>query len=82
VQAASVRVFEESLRELGHIDGRDVVLGYRWARGAMDRLPGLADELVRLPADEVRTRDQPEDGEGARLAIPQGVLLRADEVIQ
>ena len=39
------------LRELGYVEGRNIVLEPRWAEGRHDRLPDLARELVRLPVD-------------------------------
>src|SRR5258708_714297 len=38
----------QGLRESGHIEGRDVAVEYRWAENQYDRLPALAEELVRL----------------------------------
>jgi putative ABC transport system substrate-binding protein len=40
--------FERRLRDLGHIEGQNVVFEYRNAEGEVDRLPDLAAELVRL----------------------------------
>jgi putative ABC transport system substrate-binding protein len=40
--------FLQGLRELGHADGRDIELVYRFADGYNERLPALAEELVRL----------------------------------
>jgi putative ABC transport system substrate-binding protein len=34
--------FREILRGLGYVDGRNIALEYRWHRGEIDRLPGLA----------------------------------------
>jgi putative ABC transport system substrate-binding protein len=42
-----VSAFSEGLRELGHVDGQNIVLVYRWAEGKPERLDGLAADLVR-----------------------------------
>ncbi|HUO64178.1 MAG TPA: ABC transporter substrate-binding protein [Terriglobales bacterium] len=39
------------LRELGYVEGKNVVMEYRWANGHAGRLPDLADELVDLKVD-------------------------------
>src|SRR6476659_7001832 len=50
--AVSIKVnhdaFRDGLRQLGYIEGRNIRLEYRFADGVLDRLPGLAEELVRL----------------------------------
>ena len=43
--------FKQGLHELGWIEGQNIVIEYRWAAGKADRLPALAEELVRLPVD-------------------------------
>ena len=43
--------FEEGLRSLGYRVGENVVIEYRFANGQMERLPGLAANLVRLGVD-------------------------------
>src|SRR4029453_4545566 len=40
-----------ALRERGHIEGQNIATEYRYAEGKLDRLPGLAAELVRLNVD-------------------------------
>jgi putative ABC transport system substrate-binding protein len=40
--------FEQRLRDLGHIEGQNIVFEYRNAEGEVDRLPDLAAELARL----------------------------------
>jgi len=46
---AQVVAFRQGLNDAGFVDGRDVAIQFRWARGQFDRLPELAAELVRLP---------------------------------
>ncbi len=43
--------FRQGLRELGWVEGQNIVIDYRYAEGRVDRLPGLAAELVRLKVD-------------------------------
>jgi putative ABC transport system substrate-binding protein len=43
----------QGLRELGWVDGKNIVIEYRWAEGRADRLPDLAAELVRLKVDVI-----------------------------
>jgi ABC-type uncharacterized transport system substrate-binding protein len=47
------------LRELGYIDGKNIVIEYRYADGKEDRLPELATELVRLKVDAIFTAGTP-----------------------
>ena len=43
----------QGLRELGYVEGENIVIEQRYANGVLDRLPGLADELVRLKVDVI-----------------------------
>jgi putative ABC transport system substrate-binding protein len=45
--------FLQQLRDLGYVEGRNVILEYRLAEGKPERLPGLAAELVRLNVDVI-----------------------------
>jgi putative ABC transport system substrate-binding protein len=49
------RDFQEGLRDLGWTVGRDLVLERRYAEGQLDRLPALAQDLVRLNVDVIVT---------------------------
>lgn len=51
VYARPLEAFRQRLRELGWVEGRNLVIEYRFADGRAERLPGLADELVRLKVD-------------------------------
>jgi putative ABC transport system substrate-binding protein len=46
-----VEAFRQGLRELGYVEGRNIVIEWRYAEGRRDRLPALADEVVRLKVD-------------------------------
>jgi putative ABC transport system substrate-binding protein len=45
--------FLQGLRELGYIDGQNIVIEYRWADGKFERLSDLASDLVRLKVDVI-----------------------------
>ena len=51
VATAPLAAFRQTLRELGYVEGRNLVLEDRWAAGRLDRFPILAAELVRLEPD-------------------------------
>lgn len=45
--------FLQGLRDLGYVDGRNIVVESRWAEGRFERLPDLAAGLVRLQVDVI-----------------------------
>jgi putative ABC transport system substrate-binding protein len=47
--------FRQGLRELGYIEGKDIVIEWRSAEGKPDRLPALVAELMRLEVDVIVT---------------------------
>jgi len=49
----SFAAFQEGMRELGHVEGQTVTMEARFAAGQLDRLPGLAVELVALQVDVI-----------------------------
>ena len=53
--ALSVRLdaFRQGMRKLGYVQGKNIVIEYRYAEGELDRLPVLAAELVRLKVDVI-----------------------------
>ena len=52
---ARIEAFQLGLRELGYMEGQNVFIEYRFADGNPDRLPRLADELVRLKVNVIVT---------------------------
>jgi putative tryptophan/tyrosine transport system substrate-binding protein len=45
--------FQQGLRELGYVEGKNVILEYRYTEGNVALLSALAAELIRLPADVI-----------------------------
>ncbi|MGH9252848.1 MAG: ABC transporter substrate-binding protein [Acidimicrobiales bacterium] len=45
--------FRQALRDLGHHEGRNILIEYRSAEAKPEQLPGLAEELVRLQVDVI-----------------------------
>ena len=48
--------FHQGLRELGYVEGQNLVIEYRYAEGKVKRYPDLAAELVRLKVDVIVTQ--------------------------
>ena len=57
--ASSREILLKALHELGYIDGKNITIEYRYADNKVERLPALADELVRLKADVLVTTSTP-----------------------
>jgi ABC-type uncharacterized transport system substrate-binding protein len=51
--SARLEAFRKGLRDLGYVEGKNIVVEYRWAEGKIERLPDLATELVRLKVDVI-----------------------------
>ena len=59
LEANLVGPFREGFRELGYVEGRDLIIEYRWAGGQYDRFPTLIAELVALKVDVIVTAGTP-----------------------
>jgi putative tryptophan/tyrosine transport system substrate-binding protein len=51
--------FRQGLKELGYIEGKNIIIEYRFADARMDRLPELAQDLVRLNVDIIFAQGLP-----------------------
>src|SRR6266487_156934 len=54
--AANFDAFRKGLRELGYVEGQNLILDYRSADGRAERFPQLAAESLRLNVDLIVTR--------------------------
>jgi ABC-type uncharacterized transport system substrate-binding protein len=70
------------LRELGYIEGQSITIEFRRAAGKVDRLPELAEELVRLKAEVIVARATPavQAAKNATTTIPIVMMGVADAV--
>jgi putative ABC transport system substrate-binding protein len=59
LNAANYDALRQGLRELGYVEGRNLVIEYRSADGRTGRFPDLAAELVRRDVDLIITRGTP-----------------------
>ena len=48
-----LEAFRQGLRELGYVEGKQVIIEQRWAAGKIERMPELAAELMRLKVDVI-----------------------------
>jgi putative ABC transport system substrate-binding protein len=53
--SARIEPFRKGLRELGYVEGKNIIIEWRSAEQKLDRLPGLATELARLKVDVIVT---------------------------
>ena len=57
--AERMEALRAGLRDLGYLEGKNLVIESRFAEGKFDRLPELASELVRLNVDVILTAGTP-----------------------
>ena len=80
--ATRTEAFRQGLRELGYIEGKNILIEYRYADGKPDRVPALADELVRIKVDIIVTGGAPAtlSAKDATRTIPIVMASDADPV--
>jgi putative tryptophan/tyrosine transport system substrate-binding protein len=77
-----IEAFRSGLRDLGYVEGKTIVIAFRWADEKYDQLPALAAELVRENVDVIVTHGTPgtRAAKHATAAIPIVVLYIGDAV--
>ena len=59
LNATNLDAFKQALRQLGYVEGQNLIVEYRSGDGHIERFPQLAAELVRLNVDIIITRGTP-----------------------
>jgi putative ABC transport system substrate-binding protein len=74
--------FPRGMRELGYIEGKNLIIEWRFAEGQYDRLPGLAADLVRVKCDVIVAGGPPTiiEARKATTAIPIVIVTGMDPV--
>jgi putative tryptophan/tyrosine transport system substrate-binding protein len=82
--AVSTNFLPVILRELGYIDGQNLVIEHRFAEGKLERLPGLAQELVQLGVDALVAGSPPavRAAKDATRTIPIVMLLSYSDPVE
>jgi len=64
----NLAAFRTGVEEAGFVEGKDVIIDYKWPRGQFDRLPTLASELVARPVDVIFAFGTPIPARAAKAA--------------
>jgi putative tryptophan/tyrosine transport system substrate-binding protein len=77
-----LKAFQQGLRELGYVEGENIVIEYRFGEGKSERYPYLATELVQLKVDVIVTSSTPaiESVKNATSTIPIVMAASAEPV--
>ncbi len=82
LEANLVDAFREGLRQLGYVEGQNLVISYQWAEGQQERHAVLVQELIRLKPDVILTAGTPgtRAAQQATKSIPIVTALVGDPV--
>ena len=77
-----VEAFRQGMRELGYIEGKNLVIEFRWAEGRYDRFASLVTDLIHLPVDVIVTAGTPGTlaAKNATKTIPLVIAVSGDAV--
>jgi len=78
----AIEAFRQALRDLGYVEGRTILIEYRWAEGTPERMREFAEELVRLRVDVIIAPSSvyTEAAKRATATIPIIFLVHADAI--
>ena len=77
-----VEAFRQGMRDLGYIEGKNLVIEFRWAEGRYDRFASLVTDLIHLPVDVIVTAGTPGTlaAKNATKTIPVVMAVSGDAV--
>ena len=80
----NVEAFRRGLQELGYIEGKNILVEYRYIEGKRDRIPSLVDELVQLKVDVLVSPNLPaiRAAKQATKTIPIVMVINWDPVAE
>jgi len=82
IDKSLLAAFQQGLRELGYLEGKNIVIEQRYAAGQSDKLPELVAEFVRVKADVIVVTGDPaaHAAKKATTAIPIVIVTSPDPV--
>ena len=82
VPGPNVEAFLQGLKDLGYVEGKNIVIEFRYAEGKRNRVPGLVAELVQLKVDVLISGDDPalRAAKEATKTIPIVMVINQDPV--
>src|SRR5215475_11940373 len=76
---ARIEAFRQGLRELGYVEGKSIVIEWRYAEGKPDRLPALAAELVRIKVDVIVSAGPPPTRSAKQATVTIPIVMAFDD---
>jgi len=82
IPGPNVEAFRQGLKDLGYVEGKNILIEFRYADGKRDRVPSLVAELVKLKVDVIVSGDDPAIrlAKQATKTIPIVMLINQDPV--
>ena len=74
-----MEAFRQGLRELGYVEGKNIVIDQRWAEAKLDRLPALTAELLRLKVDIIVTAGAPATRAAKNVTLTIPIVITNDD---
>ena len=79
VNATRIEALRQGLRELGYVEGKNILIEWRYAEGKVDRLPSLAAQLVHLKVDLIVTAASPPTRAAKELTSTIPIVMAFDD---